>query len=267
MIIVGELINASRKAVAEAIRAKDTGAIQKLATDQWEAGSQYIDVNAGVFAGGQETEYLKWLVTTVQEVVEGPCCLDSADPKAIEAALGVHKGTALLNSITLEKNRYEPMLSVIKGGNVRIVALCMSDKGMPETVAQRVGIADELVNGLLAAGMPLGDIFVDPLVQPISTNSAYGAGFLGAVETIMTNYTGIHTMCGLSNISHGMPERKLLNQTLAMMAVARGLDGLIVNPLDRRMMAGLLAAEALAGRDSYCMRYLQAYRGKKLENL
>ena len=95
MLIVGELINASRKAIATAIEAQDQDEIQKVARDQIEAGANYIDVNAGVFVG-KETEYLEWLVKTVQSAVEGLCCIDSPDPKAIEAALAVHKGTAMI---------------------------------------------------------------------------------------------------------------------------------------------------------------------------
>ncbi|PLX40077.1 MAG: methyltetrahydrofolate--corrinoid methyltransferase, partial [Deltaproteobacteria bacterium] len=109
------------------------------------------------------------------------------------------------------------------------------------------------------------NIFVDPLVQPLSTRSDFGVEFLKAVEGIHKAFPGIHTMCGLSNISYGLPARKLMNQTFAVMAIAKGLDGLIINPLDERMMAQITAAEALAGRDNFCMKYLKAYRAKKLE--
>ena len=89
--------------------------------------------------------------------------------------------------------------------------------------------------------------------------------FLNAVEAIMAHFAGIHTACGLSNISYGLPVRKLLNRTFMAMAIAKGLDGAIVNPLDREMMAAITAAEALAGRDNYCMRYLKAYRAGRLQ--
>ena len=104
---------------------------------------------------------------------------------------------------------------------------------------------------------------MDPLVQPVSTKSTFGLEFLNAVEEIMTRFKGVHTICGLSNISYGLPVRKLLNKTCAVMAVAKGLDGLIVNPLDKEMMAGLIAV--LIGCDDYCVNYLKAYREKKFE--
>lgn len=264
MLIVGELINASRKAIASAIDSKDKGGIQKIAKDQKEAGAHYIDVNAGAFVG-KEVEYLKWLVTTVQEATDNPCCIDSPDPKAVEAALSVHKGTAMINSISLEKERYDAMLPILTGTECKVVALCMSDKGMPETADERVKIAEELVDNLVDRGIPLENIYVDPLVQPISTNDVFGMEFLNATEQIMNHFPGIHTICGLSNISYGLPERKLMNQIFMVMAIAKGLDSTIVNPLDRKMMASIIAAEALAGRDEFCSEYLRAYRAKMLE--
>ncbi|MGI5867028.1 MAG: methyltetrahydrofolate cobalamin methyltransferase [Syntrophaceticus schinkii] len=264
MIIVGELINASRKAVGEAISAQDAEAIKKLAVDQHEAGANYIDVNAGIFVG-QEAGYLQWLVKTVQGAVDAPCCIDSPDPKAIENALSVHKGTAMINSISLEKDRYNALLPVVAGTDLKVVALCMSDEGMPETTEDRVKIADQLINDLVKNNIPLDNIYVDPLVQPVSTKSTFGDEFLNAVDEIMTRFKGVHTICGLSNISYGLPLRQMLNQTFAVMAVARGLDALIINPLDSKMIQNLIAAETLAGRDDYCMNYLKAYRKKKFE--
>jgi cobalamin-dependent methionine synthase I len=264
MLIVGELINASRKSIAGFIEAKDSASVQSVAKDQLEAGADYIDVNAGVFVD-REAEYLRWLVSTVQSVVEAPCCIDSPDPRAIEAALSVHKGTAMINSISLEKERHDKLLPILAGTDLKVVALCMSDEGMPETAEQRLRIADKLINGLVSGSVSEENIYVDPLVQPVATNTGYGKEFLEAVGRIRREFKGVHTMCGLSNISFGMPERKLLNQTFMVMAITSGLDGAIVNPLDKKMMAAIFAAETLMGRDDFCMNYLKAYRSKKFE--
>ncbi|AET66814.1 Pterin binding enzyme [Desulfosporosinus orientis DSM 765] len=264
MLIVGELINASRKAIGEAIRVQDAEAVKKVAIDQREAGAHFIDVNAGIFVG-KESEYLQWLVQKVQEATDAPCCLDSPDPAAIQAALSVHKGTAMINSISLEKARYDALLPVIAGTDLKVIALCMSDEGMPETTDQRLKIADRLINGLVQNNVPIGNIYVDPLVQPVATNKDFGFEFLNAVEAISTEFKGVHTMCGLSNISYGLPNRKFINQAFAIMAIAKGLDGLIINPLDKRMMASLITAETLYGRDEYCMSYLKAHRTGLME--
>ncbi|MDO8943492.1 MAG: dihydropteroate synthase, partial [Desulfobacterales bacterium] len=129
MLIVGELINASRKSVKEIIENQDTAGVAKLARDQQAHGADYIDVNAGVFVG-REPELLKWLVAAVQSAVEIPCCIDSPDPQAIAAALAVHKGTAMINSISLEKERYDTLLPLVAESKSKVVALCMSDDGM-----------------------------------------------------------------------------------------------------------------------------------------
>jgi 5-methyltetrahydrofolate--homocysteine methyltransferase len=264
MIVVGELINASRKAIGPLIEAQDAEAIKKVAVDEKDAGANYIDVNAGIFVG-KEADYLTWLVQTVQSAVDGPCCIDSPDPKAIEKALAVHKGVAMINSISLEKTRYESLMPVVAGTDLKVVALCMSDAGMPETAAARVEIADKLINGLVKNNVPLDNIYVDPLVQPVSTDGKFGVEFLDSIQMIRTRFEGVHTMCGLSNISYGLPGRKYMNTIFAVMAISRGLDGLIIDPLDKNMMAGMIAAETLAGRDDYCMKYLKSYRAKKFE--
>ena len=259
MIIIGELINASRKAIGAAIEAQDADAIQQVAKDQSEAGADFIDVNAGIFVG-KEPQYLKWLVQTVQEVTDTPCAIDSPDPAAIEAALNVHKGIPMINSISLEKERYDNLMPIVAGTDMKVIALCMSDEGMPQTVDDRLKIAEKLVNGLIQNNVPIENIFVDPLVQPLSVNDLFGLEFLNAIELIMKRFEGVHTACGLSNISYGLPARKFMNQTFMAMAIAKGLDGAIVNPLDKKMMANIIAAEALVGKDNFCMDYLKAYR-------
>jgi len=229
MLIVGELINSSRKAIKEAIDAEDAEAIKKIARDQAECGADYIDVNAGTYVG-KEDQYMKWLVSTVQSAVEIPCCIDSPDPKVVEAAMELHKGTPMLNSISLEKERWDALLPVVAGSDIKVIALCMSDSGMPESKDDRLSIASDLINSLVKNNVPVENIYVDPLVQPISTNDSYGMEFMNAVEAIMTEFPGVHTVCGLSNISYGLPERKLLNQALWSWPFARGLTALLSIP-------------------------------------
>ncbi len=264
MLIVGELINASRKSIREAIENKNELLIKDVAIQQVENGADYIDVNAGVFVG-KEAGYLKWIVETVQETVSKPCCIDSPDPKVIEEVLSVHKGTAFINSISLEKERWDALIPIVAGTDLKIVALCMSDEGMPETFEDRISIADKLINRLLQNNIPIENIYIDPLVQPVSTNSQYGIEFLKAVEKIKVTFKGVHTICGLSNISFGLPERQFLNQVFIVLAIANGLDGVIVNPLNKKMMANIIAADTLMGQDDFCMNYLKAFRSGQFE--
>lgn len=265
MLVVGELINASRKAIGAAIRNEDSQTIQKTARDQLEAGADFIDVNAGGFVG-QEAEYLQWLVKLVQtEDDSACCCIDSSDPKAIQSALSVHKGTAMINSISLESSRYDDLLPLLAGTDLKVIALCMSDDGMPETTDQRLQIADKLINGLVQQKVKADNIYVDPLVQPIATDKEFGTEFLNSIDAITKEFESVHTICGLSNISYGLPNRKFINHAFAVMAIAKGIDGLIIDPLDQRMMANIITAEALAGKDNYCMNYLKAHRAGKID--
>ncbi|MFW5906211.1 MAG: dihydropteroate synthase, partial [Desulfobia sp.] len=185
MLLVGELINSSREKIGQAIKAQDTDYIKQVAKDQYEHGADYIDINAGIFVG-EEDKYMTWLLEQVQSVVEAPCCIDSPDPKVVESALAKHKGVPMINSISLEKERYDNLMPLVTGNDCKVVALCMSDEGMPESAADRVAIADKLVNSLVQKGMDVNDIYVDPLVQPVSTNDKYGVEFFNAIDQIMT---------------------------------------------------------------------------------
>ena len=136
---------------------------------------------------------------------------------------------------------------------------------MPETVDDRMKIAEKLVGGLTENGVNVENIYVDPLVQPLSVNKDFGVQFIDAIEAIHNNWPGIHSACGLSNISYGLPGRKQINRAFMTMAIAKGLDGAIVNPLDKGMIAAITIAEALDGRDNFCMNYLKAFRAGVLD--
>lgn len=263
MIVVGERLNTSRKGPAAMVAARDADAVVAEAVAQKEAGSDYIDVNAGTFTD-REPELLKWMVTTVQEALPVPLCLDSSNPEAIREALTVHKGKALVNSITAERARYSALLPLVKEYGCAVVALCLDDQGMPTTGEDAFVKGRKLVEDLLADGVPAGDIYVDPLVRPCSVDPKAGQAVVSAISRFMAQYPGIHTICGLSNISFGLPQRRLLNQAFLVSAITAGLDAVILDPLDRRLMGLLLASEAVLAKDAYCRRYIQAYRQGRL---
>jgi cobalamin-dependent methionine synthase I len=264
MIVVGELINSSRKAIGPLVEAKDAAAIQDLARRQKAAGATYIDVNAGTFVT-QEADYLAWLVTTVQAAVDSPLCIDSPNPAALEQALALHKGKALVNSITAEKERYNRIVPLVKKYKCSVVGLCMDDNGMPESAAERVAVAKVLAAALVKEGIPLEDIYFDPLVRPISTDPRYGKMVLDTTALIKQEFPQAHVICGLSNVSFGLPLRKLINQNFLVMAMTCGLDAVIIDPLDARIMSNLHATDAILGRDEYCMNYITQHRDNKLQ--
>jgi len=263
MFLIGELINCTRKKVRAAAENRDAAYIKEIAVKQAQAGASMLDVNGGI--PGQEAECLAWLVRVVQEVTDLPLCLDSSDPEALRAALKLTKRPPMVNSITDERARCEALLPVVKEHKLGVIALCMSEGGTPATVEDKVSTASRLVDRLTGEGVPLESIFVDPCVLPISTGPDYGKAVVDAVGEITARYPGVHTSVGLSNVSFGVPARKLLNQVFLMLLMARGLDAAIVDPCDQQLMRNILAAEALLGRDEFCVNYLRAYREGKLE--
>ena len=263
MIIVGERINSSRGPIARALEARDAAFIQREAALQVAAGAHYVDVNAGARVK-DEAACLEWLVRVVQQAVDKPLCLDTPDPGALAVALEQHRGKALVNSITAERERYQAVLPLVKEYRCSVIALCLSDAGMPGTAEEGVAIAGRLVDNLTAQGIPLDDIYIDPLVRPISVNYKSASIALETIGQVMARYPGVHTICGLSNVSFGLPGRRLVNRAFAVLARQRGLDAAILDPSDRELMACLVAAEALLGADEYCMNYIRAYRVGKL---
>jgi 5-methyltetrahydrofolate--homocysteine methyltransferase len=263
MLIIGELINCTRKKVGAAAAARDAEFFQEIARRQVAAGADLLDVNGGL--PGQEVEVLPWLVNIVQEAVPVPLCLDSADPEALRRALPLCKQRAMINSITDERTRIEALLPILKEFRPKVIALCMGEAGPPSTAEERLATACHLVDRLLAEGFVLDDIYVDPCVLPVSTAPEHGKAILDGVGLIATRYPGVHISAGVSNVSFGLPVRKLLNETFAVLLMARGLDAGIVDPCDPQLMANIRAAEALLGRDEYCANYLRAFREGKLE--
>jgi len=264
MIVIAERINASRKTVAAAISAGDVEFIQNEARVQDLAGADYIDVNAGTFEG-EEIEMLKWIVAVVQDVTDKPLCIDSPDPKVISAVVPLVKKTPMINSITLEPVRLEGILPMAADRKAKVIALCQSEDAMAETADDKVELAEKLVEKVTAAGIALDDLYIDPLVYPLSTNIQSALETLKAIERIMKEFPGIHTTCGLTNVSYGLPGRKLVNRTFLTAAIMRGLDSAIMDPTDRQLYGALKAALAVSGRDDFCMGLISAYREGKLE--
>jgi cobalamin-dependent methionine synthase I len=259
MIIVGEKINTSRKSIREAVERQDADFIIKVAQEQAEAGANYIDVNAGTFVE-QETERLCWLVETIQGALDLSLCLDSPDPNALSEAMKIHKGEPMINSISMETDRLGPLLPVVSSSPCQIIALCMGQAAMPTTVEDRVEVGSELINTLTSQGIPIENIHVDPLIQPISVDTNMGLAALGAIQKIMSGFPGVNTICGLSNISFGLPERHLINRNFLALAMSYGLSGAIMDPTDKRIMSTLLSTDMLLGRDEYCEKFIDGYQ-------
>lgn len=263
MIIIGEKLNSSIPSAAKAIEKRDKDFIQKLAVDQVKAGAQVIDVNAGTFLK-EEVQLLSWLVETVQEAVDVPLCIDSPNALALQAALPLARIKPVVNSISAEEARYQGVLPLIQQHNASVIALVMDDEGIPATTDERVAMARRLVDKLTKDGVARDDIYLDVMVQPIGTESSSGIVALETVRRIKSEISDVHITCGLSNVSFGLPKRRLLNQAYAIALMANGMDTFFIDPLDEKLMALLYSMNALMGADEYCCDYLAAYRAGKL---
>lgn len=258
MIIIGEKINCTRKEIVAACEARDSEKIDSIAKGQADAGADYIDVNSGI--AGKDEEIMEWLLGVVLDTVDKPIAIDTSHPAALVKGFEMVKQKPLINSVSAEKERYEQFLPIIDGKDCAVVALLMSDKGTPTGVDDRVETTDFLVEKLTGAGVAVSDIFVDPCVLPASSAPGSGKDFILAIQKIKEKYPEIHITGGLSNVSYGLPNRKLLNRIFIAMCIAAGLDSAIANPMDREFMDAISAAEALIGLDEYCMNYLTAQR-------
>jgi 5-methyltetrahydrofolate--homocysteine methyltransferase len=264
MLIIGERINASRKRIAEAISSRNISFIQNEAKIQATAGADYLDINAGTFVG-EEAKHLRWIVETVQEVVDLPLCIDSPDPSVIKAVFPLVKKTPMINSITLEPFRLEGILPWVAEHKAKVIALCQSGDSIADTVEAKVGTAGQLVEKVREAGISLDDLYIDPLVYPLATNDQSALATLDAIEKIMKQFPGVHTTCGLTNVSYGLPNRKLVNRTFLVAAIVRGLDSAILDPTDKQLFGALKATLMIAGKDEFCMQYITAFREGGLE--
>ncbi len=264
MLIVAERVNASRKAIRAALEKQDAAAITTEVRMQADAGAHYIDLNGGTFPG-REAELLCWLADTAQEATDLPLCLDSPDPEALAAALARVRGARpMINSINLEAERYARVLPLAREHHAKLIALAQGEGVPAASAAEKVDLASRLVEQLAGAGMALDDIYVDPLVFPVGTDSASGLATVSAMREIMARFPGVHTICGLTNVSHGLPARKLVNRTFLAGAIANGMDAAIIDPTDAQLMATLYAAEAVYGRDEYCVNFIEAFQAGKV---
>ena len=261
MLVIGERINATNKAVAEAIGKRDNTFIQQLASTQVAAGADYIDVNAGRGHAEYEVTEMEWLIEIVQEITDKPLVIDSADPKVIDAGLRKYSGSAVMvNSVSAEKARLDAMAPLVREFEADVIALAMDDKGIPDSVEERINACDRIVEGLSAYGISPERILFDPLVIPIGVGATQGLVTLNTLQQVKQRHPGARTTLGLSNVSYGLPNRGTINRTFLLLAMHAGLDSAIVNPSDSKLMGYIKIGKMLLGKDPYCKEYLTAHR-------
>ncbi len=265
MLIIGESLNGTIPSVGKAIAAHDSNFVTTLARRQVECGADMLDVNAGGVPGQDECANLVWMVKLVQSVVQVPLVLDSPNTDALRTAIAIYQGRSLiLSSISAEEKRIEALLPLAVQKNCGLVALCMSEKGIPPDAESRASVAGKLIERAMSAGLKPESVYVDPLVMTLSTDYHAGELLLRTLRLVRDRFPQVNTLCGVSNVGFGMPQRRLLNRTFVAMLMALGLEAFLVDVRDAELMATLFAAAAVAGRDEWCRSYLKAYRAGKL---
>lgn len=259
-MLIGERINPTgKKKLAAALQAGDLEPVRKEALAQVQVGADILDVNVG--AGGvDEVILLPQAVQAVMGAVDVPLCLDSTDPKALEAALKVYPGKALINSVNGEERCLEKVLPLVKEYGAAVIGLTMDDGGIPNDSDKRVAIACKIVEHAQVLGIPREDIVIDCLALTLGADATAGLVTIEAVRKVKAEL-GVNMTLGASNVSFGLPDRHLLNSTFLVIVIAAGVTCPIVDVA--RVRPTVLAADLALGRDEYAMHYIKAYRQRQ----
>jgi 5-methyltetrahydrofolate--homocysteine methyltransferase len=264
-VMIGERINPTgRKAVLAALQDGNFDIVRQDAISQVAAGSTVLDVNAGV-PGADEPALLQQIMNTVMEVTDVPLCIDTANSTALEAALKIYQGKALINSVNGEEASLDTVLPLAKEYGAAVIGLCMDDNGIPKTPQERLAVAAKIIERAGKLGINPEDVVIDPLTLTMGSDSNAGHITLETVKLVVEEF-GVNITMGASNVSFGLPDRKYVNAAFIAMAIHAGLTCPITNPLVTEIRTSVLAADLVMGRDDFGMNWIQAYRQRQENN-
>ncbi|MFC1934316.1 dihydropteroate synthase [Chloroflexota bacterium] len=258
-VIIGERINpVGKPRFAEALIKGNWDLVRREAISQVDKGAMVIDINVGA-TGVDETATLPQAVKVVSEAVGVPLSLDSTNPMALEAALKVCPGKALINSTTGEEKALATILPLAKEHGAAVIALCHDEEGIAKDAEKRFQVAQKIITRARDFGVEETDILLDPMVLPVGVDAQAGAVCL-TTAYLISERLGLNLTIGASNMSFGLPDRHLINNTFLVMAIWCGVNAPIVNPANKGLIEAILTADMIAGKDSYCTRYIKQYR-------
>lgn len=255
-MVIGERINPTGKKKLQAeLKEGSLNLVRTMALEQEENGASILDINMGM-NGIDEKEMMLRTIYEVTSTVDCPLCIDSSHVDIIEAALRIYPGRALINSISLEKEKFEKLLPIAKKYGAMFILLPLSDEGLPKDSAEKHGIISTIMDEAVRIGMAKEDIIVDGLVATIGANPNAA---LECFETFSycKNALELPTACGLSNISFGLPERTYVNTAFLTMAIANGLTMAIANPSQELLMNAAFASDMLLNKKESDIRYIE----------
>ncbi len=264
-VIIGERINPTgRKRLLNELKEGKFDIVKNDAAAQVEAGAKIIDVNAGV-PGADEEALLKDMIYAVMDATEMPLCIDTADNKALETALSIYEGKALINSVNGEKERLASVLPLVKEYDAVVIALCMDDDGIPPTAEARFKVAAKMIEQADKLGISADRLVIDPLALTMGSDHNAGRIAIDTIKMVVEEF-GVNTTMGASNISFGMPDRPSINATFLAMAILAGLTCPITNPLEEEVVLAVRAADLVMGRDEFGMNWIKFYRSRSKES-
>jgi 5-methyltetrahydrofolate--homocysteine methyltransferase len=258
-VMIGERINPTgRKVLAAEMRAGVMDRVKADAIAQVEAGAQMLDVNAGV-PMVDEPALLVAAIKAVGEVTDVPICIDSSVIEALEAALAVYEGKALVNSVTAEGERMDRILPVVKKYGAAVIGMSNDETGITMVPQERVEIARRIIERAAYYGIPPEDVIIDPIAMTVAADPQAGLVTLETMRLIKAQL-GNNMTCGASNVSFGLPDRSVLNAAFFPVAMHAGLTCAITNPLIHEVRKAVLASDLLLGHDEYAMRWISVFR-------
>lgn len=256
-VVIGERINPTgKKKLAEALRSGDMDYVCQQALLQMQQGAKVIDVNVGA-VGVDEEVALPRAVDQVAAATGLPISIDSPNEQALPAALKVCGGKPLINSVTGEEASLARVLPLVKEYDASVIALTMGDDGIPETSEGRLQIAEKIVERAAQLGIDPSRILVDCLTLTVGADYRAAMVTLGAIRLVREKL-GVNLALGASNVSHGLPDREVINNYFVAAAILAGVNAPIVDP--GKIRQAVVVGDLLAGHDEYAMSYLQFYR-------
>ena len=260
MYVIGERINGMFKDVKRAIREKDPKPIQDLALKQLAAGAQALDINVGPAAADARTA-MAWLVDVVQDVTGAALAIDTAKWEVMSAIVPKVKNPAIINSSKADEAALEKYARLAVDSNASLLVLTIDQRGVPDNADRRVEMGATILTKTMEAGLPTERLFIDPIILPTNVSPKNPGHCMDAISQLRAFADPPpHLVLGLSNVSQRCSNRGLINRTYLAMAMARGLDAAIMDPLDTELMNTAITAELLLGKMIYCDSYLQAAR-------
>lgn len=260
VVIIGESINPTRrKKLVTTLSENRFEFVHELAKSQIEAGADVLDVNVG-YPGVDDESLLPETVKSIQEKFDIPLCLDSPNPKAIEAALKVAEGKCLINSVNGEEKSLQAILPLVKAYGAAVIGLVMDDDGITHDPEKRFKIAEKILERAIKLGINEEDVIIDPLAMAVSADPN---ACLVTLETIklVHDRLGLNVTQGASNISFGLPNREVLNSAHMVISIWNGLTCPITNP--NKITALIRAADLIRGRDDFAMRFVEYYQSRE----